>query len=414
MSSSISRREFLKRGALLGSAAAVLPSLLVRAVHASPGGSAKNLILIDLGGGNDGLNTLVPYGLDGSTYYSEFRPVLNVPFGQVLDLGGGLGLNPGLAELKGHFDAGRVAIIPGIGYPNPDFSHEVSEEIWATGDPSRALKTGWLARMLNQFPEPSFPCALDVRSSTSTLFAGSDGFVPAFYGISNFKFPYDSQHWSDKDNRRKAFEDAVNASLASGGGVGTMSDVAVEMLGLIDTLQSVPDFTHVGTYPSHWFATQMKLVARLLNANLGMQIFHLTHGGFDTHSDQELGGYHTGRLQILSQAIDALYADLASIGKAADTLFVVYSEFGRTVYENGSLGTDHGTVNVAFVIGDAVNGGVVGSHPSMDPGNLDSHEELMRTHDLRDLFGTVASKWYAANAGGLFPGYAFTDLGILP
>lgn len=411
---SLDRREFLKRSLVFVPAAGLAPAMLVRAAAAAPGGSVKNLILIELDGGNDGMNTLVPHGLNGGAYYTEFRPTVNIAPGAVLDIGGGLGLNPGLAALKTHFDAGRLAVIPGVGYPNPDFSHEVSQDIWATGDPALGVTDGWIGRMLTQFAAPSFPCALDVSSHLDRILVGSGGFVPAFSSISQFNFPYDSHAWSDKTNRRVAYEAAVDGLTASGGRVGAMSDTAKGMLGLIDTLQSIPEFTHVGTYPNHYFQNSLKLIARLLQANLGLRIFHLPYGGFDTHGDQELDGYHSNRLQVLSDGVQALQDDLASIGQADDTLFVFYSEFGRTIYENGSGGTDHGSTSVVFVLGNGVTGGVATAHPPVDPGQLGPDGELQMTTDFRDVFGTIASKWYGANVAGLFPGHAVTDLGFLP
>ena len=410
----VSRRDFLKKSLVFVPAAAVAPGLLVRAASAAPGGSARNLVLIELDGGNDGMNTLVPHGLNGGAYYTEFRPTLNIPVGQVLDIGGGLGLNPGMAALKAQFDAGRLAVLPGIGYPNPSFSHDVSADIWATGDPTLGELDGWLGRMLAQFPQPSFPCALDVSGHLDRILVGSGGFVPAFSSIGHFNFPYDGHAWNDKDNRRVAYEAAVDGLHGSGGRVGAMSGTAKGMLQLIDTLQAVPEFTHVGDYPETYWSNSLRLIARLSNAGLGLRIFHVPYGGFDTHGDQELDGYHTTKLQIVSDGIQALLDDLASVGQANDTIFVIYSEFGRTIYENGSAGTDHGSTSVVFVVGPQVNGGVVTSHPPVDPTQLDADDELQRTADFRDVFGTIASRWYGANVTSLFPGHTVTDLGFLP
>ncbi|MFG0320084.1 MAG: DUF1501 domain-containing protein [Planctomycetota bacterium JB042] len=411
---SLDRREFLKRSLVFVPAAGIAPAMLVRAAAAAPGGSTKNLVLIELDGGNDGMNTLVPYGLNGGAYYTEFRPTIGIPAGSVLDLGGGLGLNPGLTALKARFDAGRLAVIPGVGYPDPDFSHEVSQSIWATGDPTGGATDGWLGRMLAQFPVPSFPCALDLDGHLDKILVGSGGFVPAFSSIGQFNFPYDPHAWSDKENRRVAYEAAVDGLTGSGGLVGTMSDTSKGMLGLIDTLQSIPEFTHVGDYPSHYVQNALKLIARLMQADLGLRIFHVPYGGFDTHGDQELDGYHTNRLQIISDGVQALYDDLATIGEAANTLFVFYSEFGRTIHENGSAGTDHGSTSVMFVVGDGVTGGVTTAHPPVDPTQLGPDGELQRTTDFRDVFGTIASKWYGADVTGLFPGHTVVDLGFLP
>lgn len=409
------RREFLRRGSFVVPAAALFPGFLARSVQASAGGGGAVLILVDLQGGNDGLNTLVPFGVNGGTYYSEFRPTLAVPEASLLKLNAEVGLHPSLAELKAHYDAGRVAVLQGVSYPNPSFSHEVAEKIWGKGVLDPQATTGWLARLLNLSPPPSFPCALDVDGSLSFVFEGADQFVPAFTGLWGFKFPYDGQHWSDKGNRRAAYEACVGASAASGAAAtAAMGDTALGVLSLIDTVQGMPEYAHVGQYPNHSFSNHLKLVATLLNANLGMNVFRVRLGGFDTHSDQDLNGYHAGRLALLSQGLDALHADLQNLGLASNAVFVVYSEFGRTVYENGSGGTDHGTVNPVFVFGDPVVGGVVGAHPSMDPGALDGDGEPPMTTDFRDVFGTVASRLLGASVAQVLPGHSFTDLGFLP
>lgn len=406
------RRGFLKRSALLGSAAMILPGL--RAAMAAPGASPRKLVLIDLRGGNDGLNMVVPYGVNGGAYFSEFRPTLNQSAGSVLQIGGGCGLNPTMTALKSHFDAGRLAVIPGVGYPDPSFSHEVATEIWATGSLSYDFSEGWLARALDQFAAPTFPSALDVDESVTTVLRGRDAFVPSFTSISQMKYPTDSSHPEDKVARRVAYQSIASGLTSGGGASGTMSTTIGGMLSLIDTLQSVPQYAYAGTYPDHYFAKQMKMVARLLNANLGLDVYHVMLGGWDTHSDQELDGYHSLRLGMLSDTIGAFYADLVNLGIDDDTLVVVYSEFGRTVYQNGSNGTDHGTVNPVFVLGGAVNGGLIVPHPALDPAALDENGELARSVDFRDVFGTIVDRWFSANVAQTFPGHAYAAMNFLP
>ncbi len=408
------RRQFLQRGALLLPAAAAMPGVMVKALYGAVNGSTKNLILVDLDGGNDGLNTVIPFGLNGGTYYTEYRSSLAVPESSVLKIDTEIGFHPSFSHLKTHFDAGKVALIQGVHYPNANFSHEVSSRIWDSGSEDPAVLDGWMGRMLSLYPAPAFPNAMAASSNLPRVYFGANGFVPAFTSTSSFKFPYDSSNWSDKDNRRVAYEAGVNASVAGGPNISEMGAIGVGVLDLIDTFQTMPELTEVGDYPDHYFSNSLRLVARLMNANLGMNIFRVSLGGFDTHDEQEVDNHHTERLQIVSQGVNALYDDVAAMGKAADTVFVIYSEFGRTVYENGSGGTDHGTVNPVFVFGDGVTGGIVSPHPSMDPGQLDpQHDELAMNTDFRDVFGTVISDIYGANPAVVFPGHSFTDLGFM-
>lgn len=409
-----SRREFLRRGLLAVPAVGLFPGVLARSVLASPGSSPRYLILVDLRGGNDGFNTVVPYNVNGGTYYSAFRPNVNIGSGSVLPLDAQVGLNPMLAEFKSHYDAGRLAVIQGVSFPTPSFSHEVAERIWtkATDDPLQ--EQGWLAKLLSLDAVPSFPCAMDVSDSVGPFYHGADRFVPAFQSVGGFQFPYDGYHWSDRHNRRAAFEAAVaNSAAQSATELQQMAGTSVGVLDLIDTIAALPEFTSVGVYPEGWFSSQLQMIARLINGDLGLNVFHVGLGGFDTHSDQDADGYHSSLLQRLSQGVNALHADLTSMGKAGDALFVVYSEFGRTIYENGSFGTDHGTVNPVFVLGDAVTGGLVTAHPAMDPSGLDVYGEAPMVTDLRDVFGTVIHKWFGVSPSAVLLGYNHSDLGFL-
>lgn len=408
-----SRREFLRRGFILGSTATLLPGLVVRAFGGT-GSSVKNLILLELEGGNDGLNMFVPFGVNGGSYYSEFRPTIGVAENTLLKIDGLHGFNPGLTAVKTRYDAGKVAIVQGVGYPSPNFSHEISRNIWAKGDPSGSSATGWVARVLNQFPAPSFPHAMTASSNANPMFLGANEFAPAFGWLGDFDFPTDNAYWNEGAVKRAAYDAIINAQTSAPGVVGTMSNTSKGLLQLIDTVDSLPEFDHVGAYPEDdYFADRLKMIARLMNANLGLRVFQVTQWGFDTHSEQEVDGYHTERLRGVFDSLDAFLVDCAAMGQLQDTVVVVYSEFGRTVYENGSVGTDHGTVLPVFVMGGPVNGGVKNAHPPMDPTQLDEHDELARQADFRDIFAEIGFKLYGVPAASLFPGFSPTNFGVL-
>jgi len=409
-----SRRDFLKTFVIVPAGFALLPQSLVRAVMAPPGSGSRNLVLIDLRGGNDGLNMVVPYALAGGAYYSEFRPTLGVPLGSVLQLGGGIGLNPGMTALKTHFDAGRLAIAQGVSYTSPSFSHEVAQRIWEKGDPTDAAVDGWLGRFLAGLGAPSTPNAVAVSDTLTLALTGSGTFVPNFDKLSDFTFPSDGYHPGDKNNRRAAYA-AIAAGLSGADAkLATMGAASTGILELIDLFATVPQFPHVGTYPGNTsLSSGLKLSARLLNADIGMRYFHLPWGGFDTHADQEADGYHTTRMQKLSDAMHAFWQDLSSVGLADDTLVVVVSEFGRTVYENGSGGTDHGSINPVLVFGNGAAGGFASPHPSMDPVDLAENGELPMTTDLRDVLGTLVNDWLGGSAATVFPGHSLTALPLI-
>ena len=406
------RRDFLKRGALMVPTAALLPSVILRGAYAGVGSSTKNLILLELGGGNDGLNTVVPSGVNGGVYYSEFRPTIGIPSPLMLD--SQVGFNPAMSALKARFDQGKVALIQGVSYPNPNFSHDIAAQIWAKGDPSNQSNTGWLGRLLNQFPQPAFPTAMDIADAPNTAYLGASEFVPAFWWLGDFNFPYDGDNWWDRHNRRNAYESVVNALAPGSGKLATMGSTGKGLLSLIDTFKNVPEITYTGNYPDTYLSDSLKMILRLMVSGVGLHVFHLEYGGFDTHSEQEQNNYHSDRLAAVSDGLDALYVDLVARGLANDTVVVVYSEFGRTCYENGSGGSDHGTVNPVLVFGGGVNGGIKTAHPAMDPDNLDDDGELPMVADFRNIFAELGTKLYGVPAATLFPGFTASPYGVLP
>ncbi len=407
-----SRRDFLKF-VTLPAAVGLLVQPKLRAFLAG-NGSARNLVLVDLQGGCDGLNLVVPFGVNGGTYYSEFRGTLAIPQGEVLQLSGQVGLNPRMTALKAHYDLGRLAVVQGVSYPDPDFSHEVASAIWQSGEPSGFGPQGWMAKYL-QSQAVAGPAAVSLNESITLLLDGSGGFVPAFTDIGQFVFPSDPYHEGDKANRRAAYE-AVAAGLAGSSkpALASMSATSTGLLDLIDQFEALPVFTHVGTYPEGTeLSDLLKLVAQLLNGNIGLHHFHVPYGGWDTHADQESDDYHSERLGKVSDALAAFHQDLVAMGLADDTLVVVFSEFGRTVYQNGSKGTDHGTVNPVLVLGNGVTGGLITPHPSMDPADLTEDGELPMVADFRDVFGTVVESWLGGSAAVCFPGHTFSSLGFV-
>ena len=410
----ITRRQFLRSIAILPAAAA-LPGPLLRGMFAPAGAGPRNLVLVDLKGGNDGLNMVVPFGVDGGNYYSVFRPTLGIPQGSVLPLSGTVGLNGTMTALKAHFDAGRLAIVQGVGYPNPSFSHDVAQTIWQTGNTAGGSSVGWLARYLQQLGSQPSPNAVAVSDTLTLLLSESGTFVPAFTSLGDFTFPSDGNHDEDKQNRRNAYA-AVAAGLSAAPSVDVANIAGTEgsILDLIDLFHTLPGFASVGAYPPQTsLSNALKLTAKLLHSNIGMRYFHLPYGGFDTHADQEKDGYHSKRVGIVSDALAAFHADLTAIGIADDTLVVVFSEFGRTVYENGSGGSDHGYVNPVLVLGNGVVGGLTTAHPSLDPANLTTDGEPPMVADFRDVFGTLVANWLGGDAAACFPGWTVSPVPFL-
>lgn len=409
----LSRRDLLKRSALTAPAFALAPNLMMRVAFGSSVGN-RNLVLIELDGGNDGINTVVPYGLDAGVYYTIFRPTIGIAENLLLKINSTIGLNPGLALLKAHYDAGRLAIVQGVSYPKPNFSHDVAGAIYDTGNTTNPWGAGWVGRHIATLPPASFPAGFEAYSNhVDRVLTGSGELVPAIYSVSDFNLPYDGKYSGDKNNRRALYQAMAQGLSSAPGNAGAMSGTALEIISLVDTFKSIPSYTPAVTYPNNSLAKGLKLIAKMLKSNLGARYFHTRFGGFDTHSEQDKNSYHTGRLQVLSEAIDAFYNDLTAMGEMNNTLIVVYTEFGRTVYENGSAGTDHGTITPMFVLGNSVVGGLTTPHPSMNPANLTSSKQPPMTTDFRDVWCTVLDKWLGGSVATVFPGYTHNDLGFL-
>jgi uncharacterized protein (DUF1501 family) len=411
-----SRREFLRRGAISVPAALLGSKAFLRSALAAPPGVTRNVIFVECFGGNDGMNTIVPWG--HPAYYTDFRPGIGIPSDQVLKVGSELvGFHPALVDLKSHFDAGRLAVIQGVSYPNPSFSHEFSQKIWHSGSTSAAAE-GWLARYLNLFPTPQFPCVAEVLWNPTPFTLGTNGFVPNFTSVEDLSFPTDGGFDGDLTARKNAYSTIANALASGSSKLASIATNSKGLVSLIDTFSQIPTVNYVGQYPDTDFGRLMQEIVRVMNANLGVRFFHCGVDGFDTHAEQNVNDYHADLLGNLSQGIGALYADLAALGLAQDTLIVVFSEFGRTVYENGSIGTDHGTVNPVMVLGGSgVVGGFVNAHPPVDPSQLDpTWNELQTTTDFRDVFGTIVKRWLGLTqneVNALFLGHTVADLGFL-
>ncbi|MFN0205522.1 MAG: DUF1501 domain-containing protein [Planctomycetota bacterium] len=410
-----SRRELLRHAIFTAPAIYLGPQLVLRTAFGSAWSGPKNLVFIELQGGNDGINTIVPYGKDSGMYYTIYRPTIGIPESSLLKVNSEIGFHPSLSALKSHFDAGRVAVIQGCCYPNPNFSHDVAAGILDTGTPSNPYNAGWVARHISLQSPGAFPLGVEASSSqVDGILDGSGTLIPAIRSVSEFVLPFDSKYSADKTNRRIAYEAMAQGMSAAPGSGGQMANTSLDLLGLVDTFKTIPAYAATGAYPSNSSLSKaLKLVAQLLKANLGARYFHVGYGGFDTHSEQDKNSYHSNLLLTLSNAIDAFYTDLTALQMMDDTLIVVYTEFGRTVYENGSEGTDHGTISPILVIGNSVNGGLTTPHPSMHVSNLTNHKQPPMVVDFRDVWCTILAQWLGGSPAQVFPGYSYSNLGFL-
>jgi len=367
-------------------------------------GASRVLVVVNLQGGNDGLNTVVPYA--SPTYY-RCRPTLGVAPNDVLQIDAAVGLNPALAPLKALYDRGLVAIVQGAGYPNPDHSHFRSTEIWQTAVPESYADTGWLGRYLDSAGMPAqdlFNAVAIAPVLPEALIARTID-VPAIDTLRGYGLV------SDRDrSKRAAFTgDAGDAHLPFSSpflaAVAEIEDHAQR--GAAELPKLVGGYMTTAQYPATPLGRSLALAAQIIGSNLGTRVLYVQHGSFDTHVAQK--PTQDRLLRELADGLAAFYTDLAAHGNDQRTLTMTFSEFGRRVAENANRGTDHGEAAPMFLVGGAVRGGLYGAHPSLD--RLDNGDAIY-TVDFRSVYATVIEKWFARPAGSVIAG-SFPRLALL-
>ena len=360
----------------------------------------KNLVVVQLSGGNDYLNTLVPYT---NELYYEFRPSVNIDPDSVLKIDEKVGFTPSMGPIKQLWDEGKVAVINGIGYPNPNRSHFRSMDIWHTALPDEIGTEGWLGRAIRDIDPKGenvltgvnfglgLPRALGVRGVP----VASVGNLET-YGL----FP------DMKDEALRKFALDTFAKMY-GGSAG--KDPVMDFLGQTgrdalkgaDILRTAPGmYESTVEYAANPIAQSMRSVAQVMFADLGTRIYYTAHGSFDTHSGEI--ATHEKLWTDVSGAIGDFMDDLKAHGRENDAIIFLFSEFGRRIKDNGS-GTDHGSGGVAFIIGDAVQGGMYGEYPSIK--QEDQLEgDLHFNNDFRHTYTTILESWLGLEAAPIVNG----------
>jgi len=406
------RREFLRASSILAVGAA-MPAFLAKAVAATTeelGGPIPGfkddriLVVVQLGGGNDGLNTLVPF--TDYSYY-RLRPRIGLKDDKLIKLTGDVALNAKMKAFKDLADQGKLCVVEGVGYPNPNRSHFRSMEIWHTGvDSDRYSESGWIGRYFdNQCGGTAEPVAgVAVGGERPQSFAGQKGFGVAFQDPNSFGWTEGQGDAKEKNFRvLNAANETVhndtldflrkvtnNAVLSSD----RVREVAKKYKGGID-------------YPRDPFANSMQTVAKMISGGLPTRIYYVTLTGFDTHANQLVT--HDNLLERFTAGVAAFQRDMELQGNADRVLTMTFSEFGRRVAENASGGTDHGTAAPMFLVGNMLNAGMAGKRPSLT--DLDQGD-LKYTTDFRGIYARVLDQWLAADSK-LILGRAFPQIGLV-
>jgi uncharacterized protein (DUF1501 family) len=376
------RRDFLKTSTLLALAPTV-PGFLARtAWAAAPDRDRRVLVVIQLDGGNDGLNTVIPFA---DPEYAKLRPSLKQNAKRLIKVTDAVGLHPSLTGFGKLLDRGELAVILGVGYPNPSRSHFRSMAVWQTArlDPEEHTGLGWLGRALDGGP-PS------VGGALGSLLVGDSQPPVALRGRRSVAAALDRPE-----------EFALNPDMAVNAGPAAAGDdlAAFVRRSTLDAYTTADRLVAAGVsangadYPATALAGRLKLVAQLLKADLGARVYYTVQGGYDTHATQQFT--HATLLQELGGAVAAFFADLTAAKLADRVTLLAFSEFGRTIQENGSGGTDHGTAGPVFLAGPGVKAGLVGSTPSLN--HLEGGEPVMTT-DFRQVYATVLEDWLGLQA----------------
>lgn len=398
----LARRSFL--GVALGTA---VPGIFRQAAYAAPtadrpGGNQKILVVLQLTGGNDGLNTVIPFR---DAAYAAARPQTRLSSG-IHKLDAEIALHPKLTGLSTLFQKQQVALIQGVGYPQPNRSHFESMDIWHTATSNRAEKYGWLGKAAPKLGTAGV--SLQIGSDTAPLcLTGATGPAAALQSLQEYQLKVAER--GDDPQRRRVIEGLAGSSSAKPGGLADLLRKNAQ-----ETYRSAESLRDVGqrigsktSYPATQLSERLKLIASLISAGVSERIYFTSLNGFDTHAEQL--PQHARLMDELAGGLAAFQTDLEASGQADRVVTLVFSEFGRRVKENGSAGTDHGAAGPVFLLGKSVRAGIHGAHPSLtdlDDGDLKHHT------DFRSIYAALLDHWLEVPSASIL-GATYPKLDLL-
>ena len=361
----------------------------------------NTLVVVQLTGGNDFMNTLVPYT---NEHYYDARKKIVIQPDQVLPINDTLGINTHAAPLKRLYDEGKMAIIQGIGYPNSNRSHFRGMDIWHTCEPDRVGNEGWVGLAVRELDPQADNVLTGVNVGMGLPRAMAVTGVPVTsvgdlesYGVMNRL-----EKEALRGKALAAFENIYGQAIGTGPVSEYIGKTGIDILKGADLLADVADkYKSTVEYADNVIAKNLRDAARIHLAGLGTRIFYTAHGGYDTHANEMPS--HPKLLQDLSGAISDFFDDLEEHDAADDVTMLVFTEFGRRMRDNGS-GTDHGSGGGAFLFGNQVQGGLYAEYPSLDPADWEHGEDLKHTIDFRGIYGTVLEQWMGVEAKPIVKG----------
>jgi len=401
----LNRRDFLVRslyGSSLLAMTPVVPQFLVNTARAAEAHQNNILVVVEMSGGNDGLNTVIPYTDD---LYHKYRPTLRFNKDQVVKVNDAIGLHPAMGSFNQLLQKNELAVVQGVGYPNPDRSHFESMDIWQSADPKRRTQNGWLARSAAdlQDKQGNVPLVQVGPERLPLALRGATSGVASINNPRQFRLDLGNSDPMHQKARKRLLEDLAKSSKPAdpNGMLQFVQRRQLQTYASLERLQDVVKDQQFDRRGERQFGLfdKLQLVARLIGLNFGARVFYVSIDGFDTHSNQ--GEMHRNLLAQLANSITSFFNTLRQIKQDNRVVLMTFSEFGRRVQENGSRGTDHGSGSSLFVAGPAVKGGVVGKHPSLKKDELDYEITILdklsgdlKYHtDFRRIYASLLDNW---------------------
>ncbi len=392
------RRQFLihtLRGSSLVALGAVVPQFVARTAQAAAPGLDNVLVVLEMTGGNDGLNTVIPYADD---LYHKARPTLRQTKDVVIRLDDHVGLHSGMKGLRPLWEQGQLAVVQGVGYPNPNRSHFEAMDIWQSADPKRVITTGWLGRAAAEINDGrgAVPIMhLGPNRQPLALSGAPGGGAVSVNNEHSFRLEITGGKVAEQKARRRLLEEL--SAPAGKAGEGDLASFVrrqqVRTLTAVEDLRELLEGPNAVPRQGSGLNQKLQLIAALIAKGFGTRIFYTSIDGFDTHAGQ--APTHNNLVSELADSVAAFFRTLKTTGHDGRVQLMTFSEFGRRVHENGSRGTDHGAASCLFVAGPSVKGGVVGKHPSL----LDLDADDLKFHtDFRRLYATLLDGWLGCDS----------------
>ena len=364
-------------------------------------GKPPVLVVVQLSGGNDFMNTLVPYT---NPIYYDSRTKIVIPQDEVLPIDDTLGFHPSCGPLKEMYDAGDVAVIQGIGYPNSSRSHFRAMDIWHTCEPIEVGTEGWLGRAIREIDPAKENVLTGVNFGKGLPRAMAAPGVPvsSVGNLDNYGLMTGIGEVDQRTQALDIFKRMYGPAVGSGPVMEYLAQTGSDVLKGADALKRAPAiYSSDVEYADNAIAQSLRNVARVHLADLGTRIFYTAQGGYDTHSNEMPA--HPKLLSDVSGAISDFFADLRAHDASDNVSMLVFTEFGRRMKDNGS-GTDHGSGGGAFIIGDRVDGRLYSEYPSLHPSDWENGEDLKHTIDFRGVYGTLLEQWLGVEAAPIVGG----------